>query len=94
MKANETPRSATASFASTQMQKENILPYDCMCFIKVSVSYQLTRHKSNLIFWQLNYFIKTSGSELRGQEEAASTRISGLRDHYSKLFARMVGLNF
>ena len=27
--------------------------------------------------------IKTSGSELRGQEEAACTRISGLCDHYS-----------
>ena len=38
--------------------------------------------------------IKTSGSESRGQEEAVCTRISGLRDHYSELFARMVGLNF
>ena len=38
--------------------------------------------------------IKMSGSELQGQEEAACTRISGLRDHYSKLFTRMVGLNF
>ena len=38
--------------------------------------------------------IKTSGSESRGQEEAVCTRISGLRDHYSELFTRMVGLNF
>ena len=35
-----------------------------------------------------------SGSESRGQEEAVCTRISGLRDHYSELFARMVGLKF
>ena len=39
-------------------------------------------------------YIKTSGSESRGQEEAVWTRISGLCDHYSELFARMVGLNF
>ena len=38
--------------------------------------------------------IKTSGSELRGQEEAACTHISGLHDHYSELFTRMVGLTF
>ena len=35
-----------------------------------------------------------SGSESQGQEEAVCTRISGLHDHYSELFARMVGLNF
>ena len=38
--------------------------------------------------------IRTSGSESRGQEEAASTRISGQCDHYSELYTRMVGLNF
>ena len=38
--------------------------------------------------------IKMSGSESRGQEEAVCTHISGLRDHYSELFARMVDLNF
>ena len=42
-----------------------------------------------------NFFnIKTSGSESRGQEEAACTGISGQRDHYSELFTRMVGLKF
>ena len=39
-------------------------------------------------------YIKTSGSESRGQEEAACMRISGLCDHYSELFTWMVGLNF
>ena len=38
--------------------------------------------------------IKMSGSESLGQEEAACMRISGLCDHYSKLFTWMVGLNF
>ena len=37
--------------------------------------------------------IKTSGSELRGQE-AASSAYSSKCDHYSELFTRMVGLNF
>ena len=49
--------------------------------------------------------IKTSGSESRGQEEAACMRvlgqeeaacmrILGLCDHYSELFTRMEALNF
>ena len=42
----------------------------------------------------MNIRIKTSGSESRGQEEAVCTSISGLRDHYGDLFARMVGLKF
>ena len=29
---------------------------------------------------------KTTGSELRGQEEAACTHISGLRDHYKVIY--------
>ena len=38
--------------------------------------------------------IKTSGSESRGQEEAACMRVLGLCDHYSKLFTRMEALKF
>ena len=39
--------------------------------------------------------IKTSGSESRGQEEAARARAySGQCTHYSALFTRMVRLNF
>ena len=38
--------------------------------------------------------IKTSGSESRGQEEAACMRVLGLCDHYSELFTRMEALNF
>ena len=38
--------------------------------------------------------IKTSGSESRGQEEAACMRVLGLCDHYSELFTRMKALNF
>ena len=37
--------------------------------------------------------IKTSGSESRGQEEAACMRVLGLCDHYSELFTRMEALN-
>ena len=43
---------------------------------------------------QLQPPIKTSGSELRGQEEAACTHVLGLCDHYSELFTRMEALNF
>ena len=43
---------------------------------------------------KITIMIKTSGSESRGQEEAVCTRISGLLDHYSELFARTVGVNF
>ena len=38
--------------------------------------------------------IKTSGSESRGQEEAASMRIFRPMRHYSELFTWMVGLTF
>ena len=38
--------------------------------------------------------IKTSGSESRGQEEAACMRVLGLCDHYRELFTRMEALNF
>ena len=40
------------------------------------------------------YVIKTSGSESRGQEEAACMRVLGLCDHYSELFTRMEALIF
>ena len=46
------------------------------------------------IYIYIYIYIKTSGNELRGQEEAVCTRISGLRDHYSDFFAWMVGLKF
>ena len=39
--------------------------------------------------------IKTSGSELQGQEEAPCEHVfSGLCDHYSELFTQMAALNF
>ena len=38
--------------------------------------------------------IKMSGSESRGQEEAACMRVIGLCDHYSELFTQMEALNF
>ena len=38
--------------------------------------------------------IKTSGSESRGQEEAACMRVLGLCNHYSELFTRMEALKF
>ena len=38
--------------------------------------------------------IKTSGSESRGQEEAACMHVLGLCDHYSELFTWMEALNF
>ena len=41
------------------------------------------------------FIIKTSGSESRGQEEAACMRIiRPIRDHYRELFTRMVAVNF
>ena len=39
-----------------------------------------------------SWHIKTSGSELQGQEEAACMRISGLHDHYSELFTWIAAL--
>ena len=42
----------------------------------------------------MHIHIKTSGSESRGQEEAACMRILGLCNHYSKLFTRMEALIF
>ena len=38
--------------------------------------------------------MKMSGSELRGQEEAACMCILGLRGHYSELFMQMSALHF
>ena len=40
------------------------------------------------------YDIKTSGSELRGQEEAACMRLFRPMRPLSELFTRMIGLNF
>ena len=45
---------------------------------------------ANLLMYSLPGMIKTHGSELRGQEEAACMS-SGLRDHYSELFTWMAG---
>ena len=42
----------------------------------------------------MNIRIKTSGSESRGQEEAASMHVLGLCNHYSELFTRMEALIF
>ena len=50
-------------------------------------------HGQRKALWKSRH-VKMSGSESRGQEEAARTRIPGLRDHYSELFTRIVGLNF
>ena len=38
--------------------------------------------------------INTHGGESRGQEEAACMHVSGLRDHYHKLFTQMATLKF
>ena len=46
---------------------------------------------SSAIVLFLEQYMKTHGSELRGQEEAACTS-SGLRDHYSELFTQMATL--
>ena len=43
---------------------------------------------------QYTTLIKTSGSESRGQEEAACMRVLGLCDHYSELFTRIGSSNF
>ena len=48
-------------------------------------------YRKQLLFTE---HIKTSGSELRGQEEAACMRVIGLCDHYSELFTRMEALKF
>ena len=39
-------------------------------------------------------YIKTDGSELRGQEEAACMRVFWPCDHYSELFTWMAALKF
>ena len=56
---------------------------------------QIINKSARVIFGLARLVIKTHGSESRGQEEAACTRVfSGLRDHYNELFTQMAALKF
>ena len=55
----------------------------------------MTTARTRVIYTMIvNCYIKTHGSESRGQEEAAYMRVFCPRDHYSELFTRMAALKF
>ena len=61
---------------------------------QISRVYFLNSSIANNLLTSISYSIKMSGSESRGQEEAACMRVLGLCDHYSELLTRMETLNF
>ena len=71
---------------------DRTLNFGMLATISLSISVY-----DSVLIWVLQWYIKTHGSESRGQEETVCMwprASSGPRNHYSELFTQMVALKF